>query len=207
MLKHRLATLLAVVLTLLLAAQPLLGLPQLEPPARLVLRWATIVGAFALILGVANLLGHHFRRILQREGGWLYSSLLVLSAVLVAGWGLYPGSKGAAEPAVRWAFEYLLAPAEGTLLALSAFFIVSAAYRSLRGHSAGMAAMTAGAVAVLVFQIPDVQLSWPPAAAAHQWLFDVPFAAGLRGLLLGVALGSLGLASSILLGAWRPYLD
>lgn len=204
---RRLATVLAVGLTLFLATQHLLGLDAAGPLARLLLRWATVLGAFALLLGVANLLAHHLRRILRREDGWPYSVLLVFSALLVGGWGLHPGSAGPGEPAVGWAFRHVLAPAEGSILALGAFFVVSAAYRSLRVRSAATAAMTVGALAVLILQIPEVQVRWPPAQALQAWLLQVPVAAGLRGLAMGVALGSVGLAASILLGSWRPYLD
>lgn len=207
MIRRRLATLLAIAAGLLLLLERLTGLPALAPAAGLILESAIVVGAFALILGVLNLLGHHLARTVHRESGWAYSLLLIVSALVVAGWGLYPGSQGPAEPAVGWAFEFLLAPAEGTLLALGAVFLVSAAYRALRVRDLPSGIMAAAAVAVLTLQIPDLQLLWPGAAVVREWLFQVPFAAALRGLLMGTALGAVGLSMSVLIGAWRPYLD
>lgn len=207
MLAHRLATGLAAGLIAFLTLERLATGVGTSALAATLLDWAVILAAFALLLGVLNLVGFHARRVARRQGPWSQSLLLLLAALAVAGWGLYPGSEGAAEPAVGWAFAYLISPAEASILALGAVFTVSAAYRALRVRTAAGGLMAASAALVLLLQLPDVQLLWPLAGELRSWLFQVPFAAALRGMLVSVALGSAGLAVSLLLGAWRPYLD
>ena len=41
----------------------------------------------------------------------------------------------------------------------------------------------------------------------RDWILDVPAMAGVRGILLGVALGALLTGIRLLLGAERPYSD
>ena len=48
---------------------------------------------------------------------------------------------------------------------------------------------------------------WDQLPAIKDWVFDVPMLAGMRGILLGVALGTLATGLRVLLGVDRPYAD
>jgi hypothetical protein len=172
----------------------LLERTDLLPPLRAITiqlyQWSIVLAAFALLLGVANVLLLHFRRLYGGRPGWGDSLALitVLLAVLVAGL-FHP--LGATSPVVEWFFDSLVAPGQATLFALSAFFMVAAAYRYLRLGSLGGAWMLLGVLLTVVVQMP-IGADWLPAPVQQtvDWLLTQPVMATLRGALLG---GSLAL--------------
>ncbi|MBC7317296.1 MAG: hypothetical protein H5T70_12815, partial [Chloroflexi bacterium] len=87
-----------------------------------------ILAAFALILGVLNLIGVHGRRLaIQGERRFL-SAILLVALVGTILLGLAPGG----DQALAWIFTYLYMPLQTTLTALLAFFLVVAVYRAFR---------------------------------------------------------------------------
>ena len=167
-----------------------------------------IIAAFALFLGVANVLRVHGRRIAQRQPGSFYSGALIVVLLLVLAFGLPPypwGPSGSSQPLVRWIFENVQAPVQASLSALLAFFVVRAAYRLLRIRNWESALMLLVALVVLVGQVSAGLV--PALAAVKDWILAVPALAGVRGILLGVALGALLTGIRLLLGAERPYSD
>lgn len=169
--------------------------------------WGTIAAAFALLLGLANLLGFHATNVRGRRPGWGYSLLTLAAAlaVLVVGFASDLGWPG--DWYLRWVFDYVYEPLSITFLALLAFFIVSAAYRALRMGTWESAALVLSAAVVILGQLPLGYQLWPGFMQAKDWLLAVPVTAGMRGILLGAALGAIALGLRVLLGLDRPYLD
>jgi hypothetical protein len=169
---------------------------------------AVIIGAFALLLGVFNVLRVHARKIRKRQTGGLYSFVLIVAMLVVLAVGLpsLPDEpSGPSQPIVQWIFENVQAPIQASLSALIAFFIVTAAYRLLRVRNLESALMLLVTLLVLVGQV-TVGLV-PVLPELRDWILDVPAMAGVRGILLGVALGALLTGIRLLLGAERPYSD
>jgi hypothetical protein len=169
---------------------------------------AVIIGAFALLLGVFNVLRVHARKIRERQTGGLYSFVLIVAmlAVLVVGLPSLPDQpSGPSQPIVQWIFENIQAPIQASLSALIALFIVTAAYRLLRVRNLESALMLLVTLLVLAGQV-TVGLV-PVLPELRDWILDVPAMAGVRGILLGVALGALLTGIRLLLGAERPYSD
>jgi hypothetical protein len=167
-----------------------------------------IIAAFALFLGLANVLRVHGRRIAQRQPGSFYSAALIVVLLLVLAFGLPTfrwGPSGPSQPAVRWIFENVQAPVQASISALLAFFVLRAAYRLLRIRNWESALMLLVALVVLVGQVMVGLV--PVLAAVKDWVLAVPAMAGVRGILLGVALGALLTGVRLLLGAERPYSD
>src|SRR4051812_8139063 len=73
--------------------------------AGMLAQWATVIVAFALLVGLGNLVKVHIGRVVQRGEGWLYSLVLVASALAVLGFGLFSG-KGPGDPYVAWMFRW-----------------------------------------------------------------------------------------------------
>jgi hypothetical protein len=48
---------------------------------------------------------------------------------------------------------------------------------------------------------------WGELPIIKDWILNVPTLAGVRGILLGVALGTIATGLRILLGADRPYVE
>ncbi|MBI5956053.1 MAG: hypothetical protein HY871_03535 [Chloroflexi bacterium] len=169
--------------------------------------WATIVAAFALLLGLANLLSFHATNVRGRRPGWGYSLLTLTAALAVLMVGFAPELGWPGDWHLEWVFGYVYEPLSMTFLALLAFFVVSAAYRALRMHTWESAALVLSAAVVIVGQLPLGYQLWPGLMEAKDWLLAVPVTAGMRGILLGAALGATALGLRVLLGLDRPYLE
>ncbi len=167
------------------------------------LGWAAVVVAFAILLGVLNLLRVHIHAIRTRQRSWFYSAVLLISLALT----IIIGRDGPASAGGRNLFEYVLRPLESTLFALMAFFIASAAFRAFRIRNFETFLFVGFAIIVLLGQVPAGFQLWPDLPLIKEWVMRVPVVAGARGILLGVALGTIATGLRILLGADRPYAD
>lgn len=168
-----------------------------------VLRWAAIVLAFALLLGMVNLIKVHSNRIMTRQSGWPYSIVLILSLGLT----LIVGRGGPTSPGGLSVFEYVLRPLESTLFALIAFFMASAAFRAFRIKDFETLLFFIFTIIVLLGQVPVGFQLWPDFPLVKEWVMRVPATAGARGIILGVALGTIATGLRILLGTDRPYIE
>ncbi len=175
--------------------------PQLEMSRLLLLQSAMVIATFAFILAFANLLRVHLYRIGRRGKQRFASLLVVLSAVGTATLVFVEGPTGLWS---RRVMEGILVPGEGALLALTAVTLVLAALRMLRvRRGAGTFLFLLVLLTLLVGTIP----SFPLLGEIAAWLQAVPAMAGMRGLVLGVALGVALTALRIMLGFSQPHSD
>jgi len=169
---------------------------------------AVIIAAFALFLGVVNVLRVHARRIREGQPARFYSVILLGAMFLVLALGLPPlpdAPSGPAQPVVQWIFESIQLPIQASLSALLVFFVITAGLRLLTARSLEAAVMLLVALLVLAGQA-TVGLA-PLLPEIKDWILDVPAMAGVRGILLGVALGAVLTGIRLLLGVERPYGD
>ncbi len=174
----------------------------------LTLGWAGLVVAFTLVLGVLNLLAVHTNRVLRKRNP--YSLILVLSmiAVFVVA---FLDRRGITENGMGLYFDWVQAPLEAALASLLAFFLLFAGFQLVkRQRTIWSLLFLVTAVLVLVADILLVT-SWAPPRLT-EWFIriqdviqNVIVVAGVRGLLIGVALGSILLAVRMLVGLERPY--
>jgi hypothetical protein len=162
-----------------------------------------IIVAFALLLGLLNVLVFHIRRILKRQEGWYYSIVLLAAAVVV----LLAGIPGPDSAAFAWMFDNVQVPLQAATFSLLAFFVALAAYRGLRLRSLESLAFVLTAVVVLLGQVPIGRFLSEYLPAAKDWILDVPGTAGVRGIIIGVALGTIATGVRVLVGFDRPYGD
>jgi len=223
-------TMIVGVLTLL--SYLLLGVfPWLSFVRSVFVQLAIIVAAVAMFLGSVNVLSVHLTQVFRRRPGGFYSFVLVASfiAVLVvsaiaggaeltrqlaAGKLIQEGNRvvqeGVANPVMIGIYEYALIPIQSSLAALLPFLLAFAAYRTLRMRTAfgkaGAVAFLLSAILVLLGQAAMV-FNWPVLGGLREWILRVGAMAGMRGILLGVALGITATALRVLIGAERPTSD
>ena len=179
---------------------------------------AIIVAAFALILGFFNLLSVHATHIIRQRANWFYSFVLIASMIvmvpLVHGLDLMnalAGKQDLAQQSISgtWMillYKYVLIPIQSSLAALLPFLLALAAYRTLRmRRTFGAAIFLLTAILVLLGQVPVWNLT--VLQDVRDWIMRVPAMAGMRGILLGVALGITATALRVLIGADRPSSD
>jgi hypothetical protein len=185
------------------------------PVARMLVEWAAVITAVGLLLGIVSVTGSHVQRLRRRSPDWAYSLILVLGMLAVIFTGIFfplPGRSGwvlpgsLAEIPIRTFFRVVYEPLASSLLALLAFFSLSAALRALGRGSAEATVIVVVAALLLIAQLPPVA-ALPAVGPTFQWLNDYVALAGARGLVIGAAIGALVAGVRVLLGFDTPYLD
>lgn len=176
--------------------------------------WTVVVVAFALLLGVFNVVRVHARRIQSGERA-PYSVLLVAAFLIVFIPGVLSPERmpdalrdwvGPRGHIVDFAFRYVQRPLQASLFSLMAFFVFTAAWRAFRVRGAASLVMLVAALVVLIGSIRlRIGNGWELPAALRTWTMSVPVRAGARGILLGISLGILVTGLRLLLGIERPY--
>ncbi len=199
------STAVAMAAGLLVLLGSLLKIPVLEELLQVaLLPWAMALAAFALWAGVFNLLSVHWRRVRRAESGSLYSLVLVVSLVATLGVGMYLGPN---HPLVEKIFQNIQVPVEVSLLAVLAVSLLYAVIR-LMYRRAGLVSGVFLVTTLLILlgsspspfgPIPFISNFLRP------WISQVLAASGARGILLGVALGTVATGLRALLGVDRPY--
>jgi hypothetical protein len=181
-------------------------LPLVQHLQTLLLGWAVTLAGVALLVGIINLVSVHWRKMRptrERERDPYSAVLLIAFAVtLVAGLLLTP-----LNPQYRQVVLSVQAPVEISLLAVLAISLAYAGLRLFHRRSGFMA--TVFIASVIFFLVVSAGIFGDPAAAPLSSGFYGAFnrlpIAGMRGILLGIALGSVTTGLRILLGADRPY--
>ncbi len=170
----------------------------------LLIGWAIILAAFALLLGIFNLAMVHWKKTGSEGPGSIYSIVLLISlavTMIIAG---FSGPVGAWS---LWVFNTFQVPVEISLLAVLAIILVYAVARLLSRRPKWNTILFV--VTVLLVLLGSVPLfiigEIAPLTAVRSWLAQVPAIAGARGILLGVALGTVATGLRILIGVDRPY--
>lgn len=180
----------------------LISLLFAPPLADLLLDWAGFLAAAALLLGILNLLSIHLRR---GAKGNIYSIILVLSVLAVFGLAI-TDALGQTVQGVQTVFEYVQMPLEAALASLLAFFLLFAGVRTMQNRrNGGTVLFLLSALFFLLTQGLWAETLWSWMIPVRDWIESVVVVAGMRGLLLGIALGTITLAVRLLVGIERPY--
>ncbi|MGH7255237.1 MAG: hypothetical protein ACREI3_05610, partial [Nitrospirales bacterium] len=108
--------------------------------------------------------------------------------------------------AFGWIYNYAMVPLQGTMFALLAFFIASAAYRSFRARSREASVLLVAAVIVMMGRVPLGEYLIPVSGDLTQWILNVLNASVRRAILIGISLGAVALSLKIIFGIERSYL-
>jgi len=171
----------------------------------LFLQWAVILAGAALVVGVINLSQYHWAKVRRRGSGRLTSAALVLTLWFTFALTLVFAP---ASAPVQWLFQSIIIPASIALMGLLAFTLTYAAVRLLRRRPGPFSVLflsTAVLILLGAVALPGIGPLPFLSDTLRPWLAQVPAAAGARGILLGVALGTVATGLRILLGSDRPY--
>ncbi len=171
--------------------------------------WIQIVGLFGLVLGITSLFHIHAAKITRQEAGWGYSVILYIGIGLTVLVGLWVKGKETLDgemTAFGWIYNYAMVPLQGSMFAILAFFIASAAYRSFRARSMEATVLLAAAIVVMMGRVPLGEYLLPVTGDITLWILNVLNASVRRAILIGVSLGAVALSIKIIFGIERAYL-
>jgi len=178
--------------------------PVVSPFQQIFLEWAVILSGIALLIGIGNLFSVHFARVRARHKGYLYSLVTLISLLGI----LLLGVSGVAI-ATNFAMNAIMIPVEISLMAVLAVTLVYASIRLLRertDYRSIIFLITALLVLAGIISIPTLVMGDDTIMAAiSKTITQVLAVGGARGLLIGIALGTLTTGLRVLLGADRPY--
>jgi len=218
--KRLIATLIAGVAGLIVLVDFAGPIGQIDMVARLLVNWAALLAALALLVGLLSVASSHFVRVLRRRPDWGYSVVMLVAMLLVIVSGTIIGiwdnngtmvfvtfPKSLVEQPVRDLFRAFYQPLAASFLALLAFFSLSAAARALRRRTSDALVIVIVAIVVLALAALPQLAALPILGDGVGWVRDYVALASARGLLLGAALGALIAGVRVLLGFDQPFLD
>jgi len=173
----------------------------------LIMGWAVLLAAVSLGIGLFNLFLVHWTKVSEQGTGWKYSALLIVTFVvtLILGLAFGPDSR-----VVLFLFNSIQLPVETSLIALLAITLSLAGFRLVAQRRDLISLVFVGtALLVLIGSGPGIlsteNLFFGFFAGLRNWLVQVVASGGARGILLGVALGSIVTGLRVLLAVDRPY--
>jgi magnesium-transporting ATPase (P-type) len=185
----------------------------------LLVRFVTIIGAISVVIGVLNLLVVNVRKMGARSSGAGYSLFTLLGFLIVL--IVYVGDRvgtfrtfvqeSSVETTGRPVVSLTLLDSvqvaiEAALGGLLFFSLVYAAARLLRKQAnVWNVLFIIALLIVLIGYIPLANLG--VLATIRDWVLRVPVSAGTRGLLIGVALGTVIVGLRLLVGQDRSFRD
>ncbi len=163
-------------------------------PGDVLLRLIVIFLALSIVIGIANLLFVHVSRL---TSGKFYSAVLLASFGFTIYW--YVTRRGDTS-----LLEAVQLPIESALAALLFVSLVHGSSRVMgkRNDIWGLL-FVAVVVVVLLASLPLAELA--PVKAWSDWLMRIPVSAGVRAMLLGIALGMVVTGVRAVLGQDRSY--
>ncbi len=176
-----------------------------------------ILAAFSLVLGVGSIVQHHLMKIQRKSTFWQYSWITLVALLLTAVIGVFGGIDpnrpgilpthiGGFSFHIQTIFSNMMVPLAATMFSMLAFFMASAAYRAFRARTFEATLLLVAAFILMLGAVPLGRLIHRELPAFAEWILAVPNVASKRGILFGVALGSLATSLKIIIGVERGWL-
>lgn len=166
----------------------------------LLIQWATVLGAFALFLAYLNILQVHLARMAHTKRHWTSSFLVIVTAV---GALIIVGGKGPQHPWTQLLLNYVLVPGESALLAMTAIVLTLTGIQLLRVRRRAESVVFLIVVILALFSVIPY---WGFFSLVHTWLNTLAIG-GMRGIVIGVALGVTMTGLRIIVGIDRPHSE
>jgi hypothetical protein len=177
--------------------------PAFEVLQTYLLNWAIILTGVAALAGIFNLVSVHTDKVRRGEKGGIYSALLVISLIATFFLGIILRPE---HGAMKSLMNGIIIPSEAALLGILTISLIYAAIRLLRRRVDVMSVFFLLTAVFLLFGSATLPFGDIPLfGTLARWVTQVWALGGVRGILIGVALGALTTGLRVLFGADRPY--
>jgi len=179
-------------------------LPLLAGVQILLLNWALILAGAAALVGVFNILFVHADKIRRREKGSAYSAFLIIFLVATLLFGLILGPE---HISMQLVMDAIILPVEAALMGILTITLLYAAVRLLRRRADVMSILFLITAVLVILGSATLPFGDVPliGTTVRPWVTQVLALGGARGILIGVALGTLTTGLRVLFGIDRPY--
>ena len=185
---------------------------QLESYRLLLVDWAIVIAGLAVLVGIFNLVAVQMEKIRTRQKGAAYGVILVASLLITFVVGILLPFLPADQPYTRlyrmFTVDAIIVPVEASLMAILAVTLIYASIRLLRRRVDVMSVVflvVAVIFLIVIMPTPFGPLLGEKGNQAVVDFLDMFSHGGTRGLLLGIALGTLLTGLRVLFGIDRPY--
>lgn len=164
--------------------------------------WVVLLAYFAIVLGLVNLYVFHGKRISRKTPQWMFSAWLLFVTSIVILIGVTSGTQ---DPTYRFLFKNVYGALGPSGYGIMAFFIASAAFRALRTRTVESFILVLAVIFTLLYRAPVGGII-PLIPEIGDWIQSVPSTGGMRGIIIGMAIGAIGMGLRTLIGRERGYL-
>ena len=176
--------------------------PQLDVLRLWLTDWAIVIAAMAILVGIVNLVAVQMEKVRSRGQNGVYGLILIFSLVITFTLGMILKPD---HPWLQLTLNAIIVPGEASLMALLAVTLIYASIRLFRYRFDLTSILFLVTTLIALIAIVPTPFGPLPGSAAIRQLTELLSSGGARGLLLGIALGTLLTGLRVLFGIDRPY--
>lgn len=170
------------------------------------INWAIIIAGTAVLVGIFHMAAVQMEKFRARQKGGMYGLLLVLSMLATFIAVLAELVLGSGHLFTSLAVDAIIVPVEASLMAILAITLIYAGIRLLRRRVDVMSVVfLVAAIIFLIVFMPTPFTAITPVQDAVLSVAGWFSQGGARGLLIGIALGTVLTGLRVLFGVDRPY--
>ncbi|MEI8131778.1 MAG: hypothetical protein WCG34_05055 [Leptolinea sp.] len=203
--KTLLTTLIAILSGLIVLLAYFLPIPALMGVSQLIINWAVSLSGVAMLIAIISLVSAHWQKLQQKRTSERYSILVIFGFFLTVLFGVVMGGPG--NPEFQKVVTHFILPVEAGLLGALAAGLIYAGFRLYQANRGWMTLVFGISTALFLLLYSGIftsGLDIPIVKEGLGILQRLPDAGG-RGIVIGLALGTIAAGLRILLGVDRPY--
>jgi hypothetical protein len=203
--KAPLSTLIAIICGIVVLLAYFVPYTPLQDVSHLIISWAVSLSGVAMLVAIISLLSSHWHKVRQKRRTDQYSLLVIFGFTLTFLIGLVFNGPGNED--YQKVVTHIIFPIEAGLLGALAIGLIVAAFRLYRANRGWMTVVFG--ISTIFFLLLNsgvftTGMDFPLIKNALGVLQRLPDAGG-RGILIGLALGTITAGLRIILGIDRPY--
>ncbi|GAF89997.1 unnamed protein product, partial [marine sediment metagenome] len=149
--------------------------------------------------GFITLILHHSKKISNKAEGYTFS-FIIFAAIVVMIIGMY------SNPEIKnWLYTDIFTSLAIAVMCFAPFYKISGCYRAFRIRNIESLLLVIPGFFLIMHYAPMYEAVIPQIETIATWILDVPAMAGNRGILIGIAIGTISIAVRILLGYEKAY--
>ena len=171
-----------------------------EREAAIISTWPVTLANFSIILGVVTFTIYHIRKVAKKERGWPYNTLTLVSFLITFLSALLY------SPLYDYIVTNVVMTLQVSILSFVGFYNYTLFFRATRVRTPEVGLLLISAILVMLWMAPIGEAISPWLAIVGKWINDVPNGGAMRGILISIAIGMIGLFVRACLGYEKAYI-